>query len=97
MVQTKQVPLLDLKAQHTALREEVLAAVTRVIDEQRFIMGEEVNRLEQEIAFYSNARFGIGCASGSDALLLALMAAGIGPGDGGFDHAVHLLRHGRSD
>jgi dTDP-4-amino-4,6-dideoxygalactose transaminase len=77
----RQVPLLDLKAQHAQIREEVLAAVTRVIDSQKFILGEEVQALEKEIAAYSNAQFAIGCASGSDALLLALMAAGIGHGD----------------
>jgi dTDP-4-amino-4,6-dideoxygalactose transaminase len=78
---TRQVPLLDLKAQHRAIREEVLREVVRVIDSQRFILGEDVERLEEEIAAYCGARFAIGCASGSDALLLALMALGIGPGD----------------
>ena len=77
----KQVPLLDLKAQHAQIRDEVLAAVIRVIDSQKFILGEEVQALEKEIAAYSNAKFAIGCASGSDALLLALMAAEIGHGD----------------
>jgi dTDP-4-amino-4,6-dideoxygalactose transaminase len=77
----RQVPLLDLKAQHAQIREEVLAAVIRVIDSQKFILGEEVQTLEKEIALYSNAQFAIGCASGSDALSLALMAAEIGHGD----------------
>jgi dTDP-4-amino-4,6-dideoxygalactose transaminase len=80
-VAERQVPLLDLKAQHAHIRDEALAAVARVIDSQKFIMGEEVQALEKEIAAYSNTRFAIGCASGSDALLLALMAAGVGHGD----------------
>src|SRR5262245_37866188 len=77
----KQIPLLDLQAQHRQIREEVLAEVTRVIDSQRFIMGEDVQKLEQEIAAYSQAKFAVGCASGSDALFLALLAIGIQPGD----------------
>lgn len=80
-VQQKAIPLLDLKAQHQGIRDEVLAAVIRVIDSQKFIMGEEVQKLEQEIAAYSNAQFGIGCASGSDALFLALLALDLAPGD----------------
>lgn len=78
---TKQVPLLDLQAQHKTIRDEILSAVTNVIDSQRFILGTEVEKLEQEIAAYSNAAFAVGCASGSDALFLALLALGIEPGD----------------
>jgi dTDP-4-amino-4,6-dideoxygalactose transaminase len=77
----KQVPLLDLKAQHRQIRDEVLAEMTRVVDSQKFIMGEDVQKLEQEIAAYSQAKFAIGCASGSDALFLALLAIDIQPGD----------------
>jgi dTDP-4-amino-4,6-dideoxygalactose transaminase len=77
----KQIPLLDLRAQYGPIREEILAAVTKVMDSQKFILGDEVAQLEQSIAEYSNARFGIGCASGSDALFLALLACGVGPGD----------------
>ncbi len=80
-VEQKQIPLLDLRTQHRAIREEVLAEVTRVIDSQRFILGEDVQKLEQEVAAYSGAAYGVGCASGTDALLLALLAAGVGPGD----------------
>jgi dTDP-4-amino-4,6-dideoxygalactose transaminase len=80
-VAERQVPLLDLKAQHAHIRDAAMAAVVRVIDSQKFIMGEEVQALEKEIAAYSNTQFAIGCASGSDALLLALMAAGVGHGD----------------
>ena len=77
----RQIPLLDLKAQHATIREEVMSALTRVVDSQKFILGEEVEKLEQELAPYCGAKYAIGCASGSDALSLALMAAEIRPGD----------------
>lgn len=76
-----QVPLLDLRAQTGPIRDEVLAAIARVVDSQQFILGEEVRRVEEQLAEYCGARFAVGCASGSDALLLSLKAAGIGPGD----------------
>jgi dTDP-4-amino-4,6-dideoxygalactose transaminase len=75
------VPLLDLRPQHQSLRNELLAALERVIDSQQFVLGPEVHVLEQEIAGYSGTRFAIGCASGSDALLLALMALDVKAGD----------------
>jgi len=75
------VPLLDLAAQHDALRAEFLAAIERILDSQRFILGPEVDLLESEVAQLSGAEYGIGCASGSDALLLALMALDIKDGD----------------
>ena len=77
----KQVPLLNLQAQHKAIREEVLAAITRVVDSQKFILGDDVQKLEAEIAAYCGAKYAVGCASGSDALFLALLALEIGPGD----------------
>jgi len=76
-----QVPLLDLKAQHATIRDEVRDAIDRVVESQNFIMGPEVQALEEEIASYTSARHAVGCASGSDALLLALMAVGVSPGD----------------
>jgi dTDP-4-amino-4,6-dideoxygalactose transaminase len=76
-----QVPLLDLKRQHEALREELREAVGRVLDSQQFILGEDVRRLEEELASYTRARHAVGCGSGSDALLLALLALDIGAGD----------------
>jgi dTDP-4-amino-4,6-dideoxygalactose transaminase len=79
-MQTK-IPLLDLNAQYQSIAAEVQTAVTRVLSSQQFILGPEVRELEREIAAYSNCSEGIGCASGSDALLLALMACGVGPGD----------------
>jgi dTDP-4-amino-4,6-dideoxygalactose transaminase len=75
------VPQLDLSAQYQTIRDEVRAAVDRVFESQQFVMGAEVEALENEIASYSQAKFAVGCASGSDALLLALMSCGIGPDD----------------
>lgn len=75
------VPLLDLQAQYATIRDEVRAAVDRVFASQRFVLGAEVQALEEEIARYSQTKFAIGCASGSDALLLALMSCGVGEGD----------------
>ncbi len=75
------VPLLDLKTQYTSLREEILREVTRVLDSQRYVLGPEVEALEQELAAYSQSQFAVGCANGSDALFLALLALDIGPGD----------------
>jgi dTDP-4-amino-4,6-dideoxygalactose transaminase len=75
------LPFLDLKAQFNSLQSEVMSAVSRVIESQHFILGPEVTALEQEIAAYVGVKHAIGCASGSDALLLALMALNIGPGD----------------
>jgi len=79
--QFRQIPLLDLPAQYRHIREEILTAMGRVLDSQRFILGEEVEKLEAELAPYCGCRHAVGCASGSDALVLALMALGIGAGD----------------
>ncbi len=75
------VPLLDLKEQYDTIRDEIRAAMDRVCDSQQFILGPEVAALEEEIATYCRARFAIGVSSGTDALLVTLMALGIGPGD----------------
>ena len=75
------VPLLDLKAQYATIRDEVRSAIDRVIESQYFILGPEVEALEREIATYSQCSYGIGVSSGTDALLVALMAIDLKPGD----------------
>jgi dTDP-4-amino-4,6-dideoxygalactose transaminase len=75
------VPLLDLGAQYAPIRKELLAAITRVCDSQRFILGPEVEALEDELAAYIGVGHAVTVSSGTDALLLALMALGIGAGD----------------
>ncbi|MGA7078058.1 MAG: DegT/DnrJ/EryC1/StrS family aminotransferase [Terriglobales bacterium] len=75
------VPLLDLRRQYDGIREEALAAITRVCDSQGFILGPEVEALEREIAAFTGAAGAVGCASGTEALWLALVAAGVKPGD----------------
>ena len=76
-----QVPLLDLQSQYVSLRDDLRAAVERVMDSQRFVLGDEVRKLEASIAQYTESKHAIACASGSDALLLALMALDVGAGD----------------
>jgi len=78
---TMKVPLLDLQAQYVSLQANVRAAIARVFETQLFVLGPEVSALEKEIAAYCRTTEAIGCASGSDALLLALMALDVGPGD----------------
>jgi dTDP-4-amino-4,6-dideoxygalactose transaminase len=76
-----QVPLLDLKAQYATIKDEIRPAIDAVLESQHFIMGPQVKGLEEKIAAYTSCKHAIGCASGSDALLLSLMAMDIGPGD----------------
>jgi dTDP-4-amino-4,6-dideoxygalactose transaminase len=76
-----QVPLLDLKGQYAPLRAEIERAIQQVCNEQRFVLGPNVTELETEIARYSQTKHGLGVSSGTDALLVVLMALGIGPGD----------------
>jgi dTDP-4-amino-4,6-dideoxygalactose transaminase len=75
------VPLLDLKAQHTTIKDEVLAKVNELVESQLFILGKPVQDLEAKVAELSRAKFGIGVASGTDALLLPLKALDLKPGD----------------
>src|SRR5438477_7824572 len=75
------VPLLDLDVEYRPLRDEILAAITRVCDSQRFIMGPEIEALERELAALIGVDHAIAVSSGTDALLLALMALGIKAGD----------------
>jgi len=78
---TQAVPLLDLKAQYDTIKGDIDAAVRQVIDSQTFILGPQVERLEKDIAELSHTRYAIACASGTDALLLALRALDVGRGD----------------
>jgi len=75
------VPLLDLVAQYQAIKDDVLPLLMGVVERQQFILGPEVAQLEEQLAALSAARFGIGCASGTDALLLALRTLDLQPGD----------------
>ncbi len=76
-----QVPLVDLKAQYVTIQSEIRAAIDRVCESQHFILGPEVSALEEELAQVCGTRFAIGVSSGTDALLVALMALEVGPGD----------------
>ncbi|AEU37822.1 Glutamine--scyllo-inositol transaminase [Granulicella mallensis MP5ACTX8] len=75
------IPVLNLKGQYQALQDEIQLAIQKVLSTQSFILGENVAALEEEIAQYCGVAYGVGVASGTDALLLALKAAGVGPGD----------------
>ena len=76
-----QVPLLDLKLQYASIRQECLAVTEKIYESQHFILGPYVEKLEEEVAAYCGTRYAVGVSSGTDALLLSLMAAGIGQGD----------------
>ena len=80
-ITSESIPLLDLGRQYQLIREEVLAAIARVCDSQGFVLGPEVEALEREIAAFTGAADAVGCASGTEALWLALTAAGVKPGD----------------
>jgi dTDP-4-amino-4,6-dideoxygalactose transaminase len=75
------IPPLDLKAQWLSIKDEISAAINAVVESQHFILGPQVQALEEEVAKYCGTKFAVGVASGTDALLLALHAAGVGPGD----------------
>ena len=75
------VPLLDLKAQYASIKEEILKEISEISDSQYFILGPKVEKLEKEVAAYCASNFAVGVTSGSDALIIALMVEGIGPGD----------------
>lgn len=75
------VPLLDLAAHHDPLHKEIMAAIEQVFKSQAFILGPEVAKLEERVASYCQAKAGVGVSSGTDALLISLMALGVGPGD----------------
>src|SRR5258708_399092 len=75
------VPLLDLRAQHPTIRDEIVRPMLQVVGSQLFILGAPVERLEQRVAELSHTKYAVGCASGTDALLLALRALDVGRGD----------------
>lgn len=75
------VPLLDLKAQYDTIADEMKSAVDRVLESQQFVNGPEVGELEEKFARFCNCQYAVGVSSGTDALLLSLMALGVGPGD----------------
>jgi len=76
-----QFPFLDLQTQFASMRSEIMQAVTGVLESQKCVLGPEVDAFEREVGAYIGSKFAVSCASGSDALLLALMAYEIGPGD----------------
>ncbi|HVO99329.1 MAG TPA: DegT/DnrJ/EryC1/StrS family aminotransferase [Bryobacteraceae bacterium] len=80
-VTSRAIPLLDLRRQFDPIRDEVMREVARVIESQRFILGEDVERFERHFAGYCRTAYAVGCASGTDALELALLALDIGPDD----------------
>ena len=80
-VESQPVPMLDLERQYQPLRQEILEAITRVLDSRQFILGRSVEVFEKAAAAQLGVAYGVGCSSGTDALWLALAAAGIGPGD----------------
>src|SRR4051812_3576695 len=75
------VPLLDLRAQHAAIRDTVVEKMMKVVDSQLFILGAAVDELESQVAALSHTKYAIGCANGTDAILLAMRALDIGRGD----------------
>jgi dTDP-4-amino-4,6-dideoxygalactose transaminase len=75
------VPLLDLRAQYLSIKPEIDAAIAEVCESQKFILGPQVKALEEAIARYCGCAHAVGVSSGTDALLVSLMAEGIGPGD----------------
>lgn len=75
------IPLVDLKAQYNSIKDDIDAAIQRVLQEGQFILGSEVETFEKEVASYCGTKFAVGVASGTDALLIGLLACGIGRGD----------------
>ena len=73
--------MLDLRAQYASLRKEIRAAIDRVVESQHFVLGPEGDAFEREMAQYSQRRYAVGVASGTDAITLALRACGVGPSD----------------
>src|SRR5260370_26614829 len=81
--ENRAIPMLDLGAQYASIQDEIHSAIDEVLEAQHFILGPNVGALEKEVARYCGRQFAVGVASGTDALILAARAAGIGPGDEG--------------
>jgi dTDP-4-amino-4,6-dideoxygalactose transaminase len=75
------VPLLDLRQQYQSIKQEIEPILLKIAESQMLILGEEVSKLEKSLADYCGTKYAIGVSSGTDALLMALMALGVGPGD----------------
>ena len=90
-----QVPLLDLKAQYAAIRQEVEPVIKDICENQSFILGPTVAAFEEAVAAYCGSKFAVGVSSGSDALLMSLMAIGIKPGDEVITTRLYIFRHRR--
>ena len=80
-VAARMIPILDLKAQYAAIEQEIDAAIKEVLLSGQFVLGPAVRELEEKVAAYCECKYGVGVASGTDALRLTLTALGIGPGD----------------
>ena len=78
------LPFIDLKYQYSLIRDEIHAGIDRVLESGHYILGAEINELEKQLAEYAGVKYALACSSGTDALLMALMALGIGPGDAVF-------------
>ena len=78
------LPFIDLKYQYSLIRDEIHAGIDRVLESGHFILGAEISELEKQLAEYAGVKHALACSSGTDALLMALMALGIGPGDAVF-------------
>src|SRR3990167_8827620 len=76
------IPILDLKRQIAPIRSELDAAIKKVVDDEDFVFGREINGFEKDVTTYSNAHYAVGVSNGTDAIKLALIALGIQPGDG---------------
>jgi UDP-2-acetamido-2-deoxy-ribo-hexuluronate aminotransferase len=88
------IPFVDLKSQYRLLREEILAGIERVLEHGQFIMGPEIHELEQALARFVGVRHAVACSSGTDALLMALMAYDVGPGDAVFTTSFTFIATG---
>ena len=87
------VPFVDLAAQQKRIIGDIEANIRKVLSHGKYIMGPEIRDLENHLADFTGVRHALTCSSGTDALVMALMAKGIGPGDAVFTHAFHVYRH----